>query len=145
MRQPNYFGAMMVHMGDADGYVSGLGYNYTDSIRPTLQIIKMREGLATLSSLYLAFFGEKTYFLADSTINIDPSPVQLAEIAVNTAAAAEFFNVEPRVAMVSSQISGGTSIPPRKRCERPSGSQRRCDRTWSLTARCRRTWRLYRS
>ncbi len=107
----NYFGAMMVHMGDADGYVSGLGYNYTDSIRPTLQIIKMREGLGTLSSLYLAFFGEKTYFLADSTINIDPSPVQLAEIALNTAGAAEFFNVEPRVAMVSFSNFGGNKHP----------------------------------
>ena len=107
----NYFGAMMVHMGDADGYISGLGYNYTDSIRPALQIVKLQEGRSTLASLYMAFFGERTYFLADCTINIDPTPAQLAEIAMSTARAAEFFNVEPRVAMLSFSNFGRNKHP----------------------------------
>jgi malate dehydrogenase (oxaloacetate-decarboxylating)(NADP+) len=101
----------MVHMGDADGYISGLGYNYTDSIRPALQIVKLREARSTLSSLYMVFFGERTYFLADCTINIDPTPAQLAEIATSTARAAEFFNIEPRVAMLSFSNFGRNKHP----------------------------------
>ncbi|MEW6443718.1 MAG: NADP-dependent malic enzyme [bacterium] len=107
----NYFGAMMVHMGDADGYVSGLGYNYTDSIRPALQIVKLRQGRSTLASVYMAFFGERTYFLADCTINIDPTAAQLAEIALSAAHAAEFFNIEPRVAMLSFSNFGRNKHP----------------------------------
>lgn len=107
----NTFGAMMVHRGDADGLVSGLTYHYPDTIKPALQIIKIREGLKRVSGLYLMVLKKGVYFFADTTVNIEPTAEDLAEIALTTAEMARRFDVEPRVAMLSFSNFGSTRHP----------------------------------
>ncbi|MFQ5798285.1 MAG: NADP-dependent malic enzyme, partial [Bacteroidota bacterium] len=82
LKNPNYFGMMMVNLGDADGLVSGLTQHYPDTIRPALQIIKMRKGIATVAGLYMLIFKKDVYFVADATVNIEPTAQQLAEITI---------------------------------------------------------------
>ncbi len=108
LRNRNTFGMMMVKMGDADGVVTGLYYNYGEAIRPALQILGPREGQSAVSGLYVMVLKERLLFFADCTVNICPSSEQLAEIAVNTAAVARTFGVEPRVAMLSLSNFGST-------------------------------------
>ncbi len=112
----NVFGSMMVHMGDADALVSGVTQHYPDVIRPALQIIRMREGLHTVSGCY-AMITRKgdIYFLADCSVNIDPTAEELAEIALCAAEAARRFDVEPRIAMLSFSSFGSTKHP---QCEK---------------------------
>jgi malate dehydrogenase (oxaloacetate-decarboxylating)(NADP+) len=93
---------MMVRMGDADAIVSGVTQNYPDTIRPALQVIGVREGIHKVSGLYLIISRKgDLYFLADATVNIDPSAEDLAEIALCAAQEARRFDIEPRVAMLS--------------------------------------------
>ncbi len=103
LRDPNVFGAMMVRQNDADALVTGLTTHYSDSVRPLLQIIPLRPGVRLASGLYLALTAtrNKLYFLADCTVNIDPSSEDLAEIAWCAAETARRFDVEPRVAFLS--------------------------------------------
>ncbi len=108
----NVFGSMMVHAGDADALVSGLTKHYPDTIRPALQVISVREGLHKVSGVYMLITPKgQVYFLADCTVNIEPSSEDLAEIAVCTAEMARRFNVEPRVAMLSFSNFGSTRHP----------------------------------
>jgi len=109
---PTLFGSMMVHLGDADALISGLTMHYPDTIRPALQVIKVREGLSKVSGLYLMITPKgDLYFLADTTVNIEPTAEELAEIALETAAVARRFEVEPRVAMLSFSNFGSTRHP----------------------------------
>ncbi len=103
---------MMVRMGDADALVSGVTQHFPDVIRPALQIVRMREGLHTVSSCY-AMITRKgdIYFLADCSVNIDPTAEELAEIALCAAEAARRFDVVPRVAMLSFSSFGSTKHP----------------------------------
>jgi malate dehydrogenase (oxaloacetate-decarboxylating)(NADP+) len=108
----NVYGPMMVHTGDADALVSGLTQHYPDTIRPALQVVSVREGLHRVSGVYILITPKgHVYFLADCTVNIEPSPEDLAEIAVTTAEMARRFNVEPRVAMLSFSNFGSTRHP----------------------------------
>ena len=112
MKDPNVFGSMMVHMGYADALVSGVSQHYPDTIRPALQIIGTREGLRRVSGCYLMITrSRQVYFLADATVNIDPSAEDLVEIALSTAQTARRFDVEPRVAMLSFSTFGSTHHP----------------------------------
>ena len=112
----NIFGSMMVHMGDADALVSGIAQHYPETIRPALQIIKVREGVHKVSGLY-ALITKKgnILFLADCSVNIDPSAEDLAEIALCAADAARRFDVTPKVAMLSFSSFGSTNHP---QCEK---------------------------
>jgi malate dehydrogenase (oxaloacetate-decarboxylating)(NADP+) len=102
LRNPNLFGAMMVHLEDADALVTGLTTHYPDTVRPLLQVIPLREGVTKASGLYLVITSRsKLYFLADCTVNIEPSSEDLAEIALCAAETARRFDVEPRVAFLS--------------------------------------------
>jgi len=101
MRRRNYFGSMMVHMGDADGLVSGVTRQYPDTIRPALQVIRTREDVDHVAGLYVLIFENDIKFLADTTVNIETSPEILAEIALLTAEEARKWDIEPRVAMLS--------------------------------------------
>ncbi|HEX4965296.1 MAG TPA: NADP-dependent malic enzyme, partial [Thermoanaerobaculia bacterium] len=101
MRLRNYFGAMMVERGDADGLISGLTQSYPDTIRPALQIIGTRPGVRRVSGAYVLIVQDRVFFLADTTVNIDPTPEELAEIALLTVGFARRFGVVPRVAMLS--------------------------------------------
>jgi len=108
VQERNYFGAMMLQQGDADGLVSGLTMYYPDTIRPALQVIHTRPGVRRVSGCYILVLRDRLFFLADTTVNIDPTAEDLAEIAVLTAEFAERFRVKPRVAMLSFSNFGST-------------------------------------
>ena len=109
---PNVFGSMMVHLDDGDAMISGLTHHYPETIRPALQIIAMREGVGKVSGLYLLISPRgKLYFLADCTVNIEPSAEELAEIAICAADMARRFDVKPSVAFLSFSNFGSTKHP----------------------------------
>src|SRR5581483_9157159 len=107
----NYFAMMMVEEGDADGVIAGLHAYYPATVRPALQIIKTKPGVKNVSGAYLLMFKNQMLVLADTTVNIDPSAEELAEIALLTAETARRFNLEPRVAMISFSTFGSTKHP----------------------------------
>ncbi|HKB78512.1 MAG TPA: phosphate acyltransferase, partial [Thermoanaerobaculia bacterium] len=107
----NYFAMMMVEQGDADGVIAGLHAYYPATVRPALQIIKTRPGVKNVSGAYLLMFKNQMFVLADTTVNIEPSAEELAEIAVVTAETARRFDLEPRVAMISFSNFGSTEHP----------------------------------
>ncbi len=97
----SYFGAMMVHKKDADTMLSGLTSNYPDTIRPSLEIIGRDKNYNKVSGMYIAVTKKRTYFLADTTVNVDPTSEELADIALQAADFTSVFDVVPRVAMLS--------------------------------------------
>jgi malate dehydrogenase (oxaloacetate-decarboxylating)(NADP+) len=101
MRNPTAYGAMMVRQGDADALIAGVTQHYPDTIRPALQIIQMRQGLSRVSGLFMMIMKDRVYFFADTTVNIEPTAEELAEIALCSAEIARRFNIEPRIAMLS--------------------------------------------
>lgn len=111
MKNPNYFGVMMVHTGDADGFLAGVSQHYPDTIRPALQVLQMRPDVHRVAGLYMLATSHDIYFCADTTVNIDPSSEELAEIAMLSAEVAQSFNVEPRIAMLSFSNFGSTRHP----------------------------------
>jgi malate dehydrogenase (oxaloacetate-decarboxylating)(NADP+) len=108
----NIFGSLMVRMGEADALVSGVTQHYPDTVRPALQVIKVREGVHKVSGLY-ALVTQKgdLLFLADCSVNIEPNAEDLAEIALCAADAARRFDVVPRIAMLSFSNFGSTNHP----------------------------------
>jgi malate dehydrogenase (oxaloacetate-decarboxylating)(NADP+) len=107
----NYFAMMMIESGDADGAIAGLRAYYPATIRPALQVLKTKPGVKHVSGAYLLMFKNRMLVLADTTVNIDPTAEQLAEIAALTAETAKRFNLEPRVAMISFSNFGSTRDP----------------------------------
>ena len=108
----NVFGSMMVHMGDADALVSGVSQHFADTIRPALQIVRMREGLHRVSGCYALITRKgEVLFLADTSVNIEPTAEDLVEIALCTAHMARRFDVHPRVAMLSFSSFGSVDHP----------------------------------
>ncbi len=111
MHDPNYYAAMMVQMGDADAMVGGLTYHYPRAIRPALQCIGVKEGLKVVSGMYIVIIKRKVYFFADCTINVDPTPDQLAEIAISSAETVKEFDIVPKIAMLSFSNFGSAPYP----------------------------------
>jgi malate dehydrogenase (oxaloacetate-decarboxylating)(NADP+) len=112
LSRPNYFAALMVRLGDADVLVGGLTQDYSDVIRPAIQVLALREGLRRVAGLHLMFPRDGSlYFFADTTVNIEPDAEDLAEIALMAADTAGHFNVTPRVAMLSFSNFGSTRHP----------------------------------
>jgi len=110
--EPNTFASMMVHMGDADALVSGVSQHFPDTIRPALQIIRVREGLHKVAGCYpLITRSGDLLFLADTSVNIDPSAEDLVEIALCAAQEARRFDLIPRVAMLSFSNFGSSKHP----------------------------------
>ena len=108
----NHYGPMMVRLGDADAYISGLNFNYPDVIRPALQIVKTRAGVNKVAGMYIVITkDQRVFFFTDATVNIDPSAEDLAEIAILAARAVRKFDVEPRVAMLSFSNFGSVKHP----------------------------------
>jgi len=101
MRDRNFFGAMMVAQGEADALISGLTKEYARTIRPALQVIGVKEGVNKVAGLYIINNKDSTYFLADTTVNIDPTVDELVDIVGLTAERVRFFDIEPRIAMLS--------------------------------------------
>jgi malate dehydrogenase (oxaloacetate-decarboxylating)(NADP+) len=111
LRTHNIFGMMMVNSGDADGLISGLTQHYPDTVRPALQIIGKQEGVRRIAGLYMMVFKNQTVFIADATVNIEPTAEDLADIAILVAQKVRQLDVEPRIAMLSFSNFGSTRHP----------------------------------
>ncbi len=110
LHNPDMFGALMVHLNDAGAMICGLTRHYPDALRPALQVIPMQQGIGKVAGMYIVVTPRgKLFFLADCTVNIDPSPETLAEIAACAATVAREFDVEPRVAFLSFSNFGSSA------------------------------------
>ena len=109
MKNSTYFAPMMVHMGDADGYLGGVSHHYPDIVKPCLQIIGPEKDSHRIVGMYMMTVNGDLMFIGDATINIYPDSRTLAEIAVQTAKVARRFGVKPRVAMLSFSNFGTSS------------------------------------
>ena len=101
IKHRNYFGVMMVETGDADAMISGLSRNYPDTIRPALQVIGPKPGIRKVAGMYILMTKLGPLFLADTTVNLDPTAEEIVEIAELTAKQVEKFNIRPRIAMLT--------------------------------------------
>jgi malate dehydrogenase (oxaloacetate-decarboxylating)(NADP+) len=111
VRDPNVFGLMMVKMGDADAFVSGLTFDYPEVIRPSLQIHHTAKGAARAAGVYLMIVDDRVYLFTDATVNIDPKAEDLVEIACLAADFAKRLELDPRVAFLSFSNFGSTPHP----------------------------------
>ncbi len=114
MKDRNHFGCMMVETGDADAMLSGLTKNYAEAIRPALQIIGTEEGVKKIAGMYLLLTKKGPLFLADTTVNFNPTAEQLADIAMMVAKEVRNFNLTPRMAMLSYSNFGSSDSPEAK-------------------------------
>lgn len=115
MRERNYYAAMMVEHGDADALVSGLTKDYPKTILPSLQIIGTAEGVNRVAGMYIIMNKRGTFFFADTTVNLNPDAKELAEIIELTARGVKFFDMEPRIAMLSySNFGSSKGVVPEK-------------------------------
>ena len=101
MRERNHFGAMMVEVGDADAMISGLTRNYRDVVRPAIQTVGLQKDVNVLAGVYMLMTKRGPLFLADTTINRNPSAEQIAEITFNVAKTLRKFKVTPKIALLS--------------------------------------------
>lgn len=106
LEDPNYWGTMMVYLGDADAMVSGAIHPTGDTIRPALQIIKTKPGVKRISGYFILLKGEERLFFADSAINIDLDAQGMAEVAVESAHTAKKYDIDPKVALLSFSTKG---------------------------------------
>jgi malate dehydrogenase (oxaloacetate-decarboxylating)(NADP+) len=111
VREPNIFGPLMVKMGDADAFISGLTHDYPEVIRPALQIHHTQPDARRAAGVYIIIVNDRTYLFTDATVNIDPSAEDLAEIACLSADFARQLGMQPRVAMLSFSNFGSTPHP----------------------------------
>jgi malate dehydrogenase (oxaloacetate-decarboxylating)(NADP+) len=101
IRRRNYFGSMMVSTGDADAMIGGMSRNYPDTVRPALQAIGRKEGVQKVSGMYILMTRFGPLFLADTTVNFNPSTEEIVEIAELSAKQVEKFNIKPRIALIT--------------------------------------------
>ncbi len=114
MKERNHFGCMLVETGEADCMISGLSRNYPDTIRPAIEIIGMDEGVKKIAGMYLLFTKRGPLFLADTTVNFNPTSEELAEITLLVAKEVKHFNIVPRIAMLSYSNFGSSDSPEAK-------------------------------
>src|SRR5487761_630504 len=114
MRERLYFGCMMVETGEADAMISGLSKNYPDTIRPALQIIGLEEGSKKVAGMYIMMTKKGPLFLADTTVNFNPTAEELADITLMVAKEVKSFGITPCVAMVSYSNFGSSNSPEAK-------------------------------
>ncbi|MBX2965394.1 MAG: NADP-dependent malic enzyme [Cyclobacteriaceae bacterium] len=117
MRDRNYYAAMMVEVGEADALVSGLTKDYPKTILPSLQIIGMAEGVSRVAGMYIIMNKKGTYFFADTTVNLNPTAQELVDIISLTQRGVRFFDLEPRIAVLSYSNFGssGGEVPEKTR------------------------------
>lgn len=101
MKDRNYFGAMMVELGEADALISGLTKDYPKTILPALHVIGVKEGTDRVAGMYIMNTSKGPFFFSDTTVNVNPTAEQLVEIIGLTATGVKFFDIEPRIAVLS--------------------------------------------
>jgi malate dehydrogenase (oxaloacetate-decarboxylating)(NADP+) len=111
VHESTVFGPMMVKMGDADAYVSGLTYEYPEVIKPALQIHRTRQGARLVTGVYIMIVEDKVFLFTDATVNIEPTAEDLAEIAIRASSFAQALELEPRIAFLSFSNFGSTQHP----------------------------------
>lgn len=111
MKDRNYFGCMMVEMGDADAMISGLTKNYPETIRPALQIIGLENQAQKVAGMYIIMTKRGPLFLADTTVNFNPTAEELADIALMVAREVRVLGITPHVAMLSYSNFGSSNSP----------------------------------
>jgi malate dehydrogenase (oxaloacetate-decarboxylating)(NADP+) len=111
MKDRNYFGCMMVECGDADCMISGLAKNYNETIRPAIQVIGTEEGTKKIAGMYLMLTKKGPLFLADTTVNFNPTAEELCEITLMVAREVRNLNIIPRIAMLSYSNFGSSMSP----------------------------------
>lgn len=109
MKERNHFGCMMVETGEADAVISGLTRNYSEAIKPALQIIGTEEGVKKIAGMYMLMTKRGPIFLADTTVNFNPTAEELADITLLVAREVKNLNVTPKVAMLSYSNFGSSS------------------------------------
>ena len=114
MRDRLYFGCMMVETGEADAMISGLSKNYPDTIRPALQIIGLEEGSKKVAGMYIIMTKKGPLFLADTTVNFNPTAEELADITMMVAKEVKNFGITPVIAMLSYSNFGSSNSPEAK-------------------------------
>jgi malate dehydrogenase (oxaloacetate-decarboxylating)(NADP+) len=111
MHKPVYYGSMMLKTGDADALISGLTTHYPVTIKPALQCVGVKEGFKVVSGLYIVVTKKEVYFFADTTVNVNPTSAELAEIAISAADTVKEFDVDPKIAMLSFSNFGSAQYP----------------------------------
>ena len=111
MKDRNYFGCMMVETADADAMISGLSRNYPDTIRPAIQIIGTEEGVKKIAGMYIMLTKKGPLFLADTTVNFNPTAEELADITLLVAKEVKSLGITPRIAMLSYSNFGSSDTP----------------------------------
>ena len=111
LRDPNYFGTMLIYMGKADGMVSGACHSTGDTVRPALQIVKMKPGCSRVSGAMVMLKGDERYLFSDIAINITVDAQAMGEIAVESAKTAKTFDIDPKVALLSFSTKGSAVSP----------------------------------
>ena len=111
MKDRNHFGCMLIESGEADCMISGLSRNYPDTIRPAIQIIGTEDGVKKIAGMYIMFTKRGPLFLADTTVNFNPTAEELAEITLLVTKEVKQFNIKPRVAMLSYSNFGSSDSP----------------------------------
>ncbi len=107
----NHFGAMMVRMGDADAMLSGIDAHYAETVRPALEVIGKQGNLSAVHGMYMMVFKKGVFFMADTTVEIEPTAEELAETAILAAQNVRVLDIEPRVAMLSFSNFGSVRHP----------------------------------
>jgi len=111
MKDRNHFGCMMVETGDADAMISGLSKNYPDTIRPAIQIIGTEDDVKKIAGMYIMLTKKGPLFLADTTVNFNPTAEELADITLLVAKEVKSLGITPRIAMLSYSNFGSSDTP----------------------------------
>jgi malate dehydrogenase (oxaloacetate-decarboxylating)(NADP+) len=111
MRERNYFGSMMVDQGDADAMITGLTRSYRSSVRPALQTVGLQKDVKVISGMYILNTKRGPLFLADTTVNLNPTAEQIAEITFNVSKIIRKLKVTPRIALLSYSNFGSSPGP----------------------------------
>jgi malate dehydrogenase (oxaloacetate-decarboxylating)(NADP+) len=115
MRDRNHFGAMMLEQGEADAFISGITRNYPETIRPALQIVGTQKGVRKIAGMYILTTKKGPVFFADTTINVNPTARDLADITVLAAKSVERLRIKPRIALLSFANFGSTEFEESKK------------------------------
>jgi malate dehydrogenase (oxaloacetate-decarboxylating)(NADP+) len=113
-----HFGSMMVRQGDADALLGGIDTHYPETIRPALEVVGKQASLSSVHGLYMMVSKKDVYFLADTTVTIDPTAEELAETAILAAEKVRMLDIEPRVAMLSFSNFGSVDHPQARKVRR---------------------------